>query len=190
MKGGLYSMIYRFTFSCEEGDPNFRRVFEADADATFLQLHEAILKSVDYPDDQMTSFFICNDEWEKGQEVTLVEMESNFEYDNMVMNETRLSDLIEEVGQRLIYIFDPMFERYFFGSLKEIKPGTMNGVECVESKGKAPKQLKSEDPLAGLGSKGGDDDFLFDDEFKDEYDLGDIDMEGFQDLSFDDGTMF
>ena len=57
-------MIYRFTFSCEEGDPAFRRVFEADADATFLQLHEAILKSVGYPDDQMTSFFLCNDEWE------------------------------------------------------------------------------------------------------------------------------
>ena len=48
-------MIYRITFSCEEGDPDFRRVFEADADATFLQLHEAILKSVGYPDDQMTS---------------------------------------------------------------------------------------------------------------------------------------
>ena len=107
----------------------------------------------------------------------------------MVMNETRLSDLIEEQGQRLIYIFDPMFERYFFGSLKEIKAGSMNGVECVESTGKAPKQLKSEDPLAGVGSKG-DDDFMFDDEFKDEYDLNDIDYEGFQDLSFDDGTMF
>ena len=182
-------MIYRFTFSCEEGDPNFRRVFEADADATFLELHEAILKSVGYPDYQMTSFFLCNDEWEKGQEVTLVEMDSNFEYDNRVMNETRLSDLIEEQGQRLIYIFDPMFERYFFGSLKEIKAGSMNGVECVESTGKAPKQLKSEDPLA-VGGKKGDDDFLFDDEFKDEYDMGDIDMEGFQDLSFDDGTMF
>ena len=185
------TMVYKFTFSCEEGDPNFRRVFEADADATFLDLHEAILKSVGYPDDQMTSFFLCNDEWEKGQEVTLVEMDSNFEYDNMVMNETRLSDLLEEVGQRLIYIFDPMFERYFFGSLKDIKPGSMNGVECVESKGKAPKQLKSDDPLAGVGGgKGGDEDFMFDDEFKDELDLGDIDYEGFQDLSFDDGTMF
>ena len=184
-------MIYKFTFSCEEGDPNFRRVFEADSDATFLELHEAILKSVNYPDDQMTSFFLCNDEWEKGQEVTLVEMGSNFEYDNMVMNETRLSDLIEEQGQRLIYIFDPMFERYFFGSLKEIQPGTMNGVECVESRGKAPKQLKSEDPLAaGIAGGKGDDDFMLDDEFKDEYDLGDLDMEGFQDLSFDDGTMF
>ena len=84
-------MIYRLTFSCEEGDPNFRRVFEADADATFQDLHEAILKSVGYPNDQMTSFFMCNDEWEKGQEVTLVPMDSNFEYDNMVMNETRVS---------------------------------------------------------------------------------------------------
>ncbi|MBQ7996730.1 MAG: hypothetical protein IJ249_03590 [Paludibacteraceae bacterium] len=183
-------MIYRFTFSCEEGDPNFRRVFEADADATFLDLHKAILQSVNYTDDQMTSFFLCNDEWEKGQEVTLVEMGSSFEYDNMVMESTKLSDLIEEQGQRLIYVFDPMFERYFFGSLKEIKPGSMTGVECVESRGKAPKQLKSEDPLAGVSAKGGNDDFMFDDEFKDEYDLGDIDMEGFQDLSFDDGTMF
>ena len=183
-------MIYKITFSCEEGDPKFRRVFEADSEATFLDLHKAILESVHYSDDQMTSFFMCNDEWEKGQEVTLIPMDSNFEYDNMVMNETHLNDLIEEQGQRLIYVFDPMFERYFFGSLKEIKPGTMTGVECVESKGKAPKQLKSEDPLAGVGAGKGNDDFMFDDEFKDEYDLGDIDMEGFQDLSFDDGTMF
>ena len=182
-------MIYRITFSCEEGDPDFRRVYEADPDATFLDLHNAILQSVGYPDDQMTSFYLCNDEWEKGQEVTLVEMGSNFEYDNMVMNETRLGDLLEEQGQRLIYVFDPMFERYFFGSLKEIKPGTMNGVECVEKKGKAPKQLRSEDPMAGLNTGSGDD-FDLGEEFRDELDLGDIDMEGFQDLSFDDGSMF
>ena len=181
-------MIYRFNFSCEEGDPNFRRVFEADADATFYDLHEAILKSVNYPDDQMTSFFLCNDEWEKGQEVTLVEMDSNFEYDNMVMKDTRLSDLIEEQGQRLIYIFDPMFERYFFGSLKEIKAGSMNGVECVESRGKAPKQIKGD--LGSDFATTGSDDLGIDDEFREEMDMDDIDMEGFQDLSWDDGTMF
>ena len=136
----------------------------------------------------MTSFFLCNDEWEKGQEVTLVEMDSNFEYDNMVMKDTRLSDLIEEQGQRLIYIFDPMFERYFFGSLKEIKAGSMNGVECVESRGKAPKQIKGDfgSDFATTGS----DDLGIDDEFREEMDMGDIDMEGFQDLSWDDGTMF
>ena len=78
-------MIYKITFSCEEGDPKFRRVFEADSEATFLDLHKAILESVHYTDDQMTSFFMCNDEWEQGQEVTLIPMDSNFEYDNMVM---------------------------------------------------------------------------------------------------------
>ena len=63
-------MIYKITFSCEEVD-DFRLVFEADSDATFLELHHAILKSVNYPDDQMTSFIMCNDHWEKEQEVTL-----------------------------------------------------------------------------------------------------------------------
>lgn len=185
-------MIYKITFSCEEGDTNFRRVFKADSESTFLDLHKAILASVQYPDDQMTSFFMCNDRWEKEQEVTLVPMASNFEYDNMVMEDTRLSDLLEEQGQRLIYIFDPMFERYFFGSLKEIIPGAMDGIECIENTGKAPQQLQTEDPTAGIVGKDGKADWETDENFygDSQYDDGDIDMEGFQDLSFDDGSMF
>ena len=184
-------MIYKITFSSEEVN-GFRRVFEADSEATFLDLHNALLQSVGYPDDQMTSFFLCNDRWEKGQEVTLVEMGGNFEYDNMVMNDTRLSDLLEEQGQRLIYIFDPMFERYFFGSLKEILPGTMQGVECVEKKGKAPRQLQTEENMDALLGKDGKGDLGLDDDFygDSDYNVDDLDMEGFQDLSFDDGTMF
>ena len=184
-------MIYKITFSCEEGE-TFRRVFEADSEATFLDLHKAILESVNYPDDQMTSFFMCNDRWEKEQEITLIPMGSNFEYDNMVMEDTRLSDLLEEQGQRLIYIFDPMFERYFFGSLKEIIPGITNGVKCTESVGKPPKQLQTEDPTAELVGKDGKADWENDEDFygDSQYDDGDLDMEGFQDLSFEDGSMF
>lgn len=183
-------MIYKLTFSCEEAD-GFRRVFECDSEATFLDLHEAILKSVGYPDDQMTSFFMMNDRWEKEQEVTLMPMEGTYDYDNMVMNDTRLSDLLEEKGQRLIYIFDPMYERYFFGSLKDITSGVMNGCECVESKGKAPNQLSNDSDMEKIMGKDGKGDIFDDDMFKDDrIDLNDLDMEGFQDLSFDDGTMF
>ncbi len=184
-------MIYKIAFSCEEGD-KFKRVFKADSEATFLDLHKAILDAVQYPDDQMTSFFMCNDQWEKEQEVTLMPMAANFEYDNMVMEDTRLSDLLEEQGQRLIYIFDPMFERYFFGSLKQIEPGMMDGVQCVESVGKAPEQLRKDDPAAGIVGKNGKADWESDEDFygDSQYDEGDIDMEGFQDLSFEDGSMF
>ncbi len=185
----IRNMIYKITFSCDDAD-DFRRVFEADSEATFLELHQAILKSASYPDDQMTSFFMCNDRWEKEQEVTLVEMGSNFEYDNMIMESTRLSDLMEERGQRLIYIFDPMYERYFFGSLTEILPGYANGVTCIESRGAAPKQLQTEDAAEAARAKDArwdlDDDLFGDSQF----DINDLDADGFQDLSFDDGSMF
>lgn len=183
-------MTYRFTFMNDEVD-NFKLVFEADADATFLDLHKAILEAVGYPDDQMTSFFTCNHEWEKEQEVTLIEMDNSMEYDNMTMESTLLSDLITEPKQRLIYIFDPMMERYFFGSLTNIETGHIDGVQLIEKKGKAPKQLKEDDPLAispvaTADLAFGDDDFYGDSQ----YDIEDIDMEGFQDLSFEDGSMF
>ena len=183
-------MIYKITFLSDDAD-DFRRVFEADSEATFFELHQAILKSAGYPDDQMTSFFMCNDRWEKEQEVTLVEMGSSFEYDNMVMEATRLSDLIEERGQRLIYIFDPMYERYFFGNVAEILPGYSSGVECVESKGNAPKQLQTEDVAEAARAKNAGAWDLDDDIFGDtQIDLDDLDADGFQDLSFDDGSMF
>ena len=179
-------MIYKITLLNDEAD-GFKRVYECDADATFLDLHKAILESVKYPDDQMTSFFMCNDRWEKEQEVTLVEMENSFEYDNMVMQDTLLSQLLTEPKQKLIYVFDPMFERYFFGELTAILPGTMSGVKCTEQKGKAPKQLETEDVLnTGTGDIDIDADFYG----SDEYDADELDPEGFGDLSFDDSTLF
>lgn len=182
-------MIYRIKFSCDDVD-DFRRVYEADSDATFFDLHTAILKSVGFPDDQMTSFYMCNDRWEKGQEVTLVEMGSNFEYDNMVMESTRLSELLEESGQRMIYVFDPMNERYFFGRVSDILPGVCNGVMCVESQGDAPIQVLQEEAFDPTKIKANewdiDDDFYGDSQYNDD----DLDLEGFQDLSFDDGSMF
>ena len=63
-------MIYRFTIISDEVD-DFVREIQIDPEATFYDFHEAILKSVGYANDQMTSFFICDDDWEKGKEVTL-----------------------------------------------------------------------------------------------------------------------
>jgi len=182
-------MIYRITFMNEEVD-TFKRVFEADPEATFLDLHKALLASVDYKDDQMTAFYLCNSEWERVQEITLVPMPDTDQWDNMTMEATKLSDLLTEPKQRLMYVFDPMMDRNFFGSLNSIKEGHVEGVQLVESKGKAPKQIK-EDDLTNLNG-GGAGDLDLDSEFygDDQYDEGDLDMEGFQDLSFEDGTMF
>ena len=102
-------MIYRFTIISDEVD-DFVREIQIDPEATFFDFHEAILKSVGYANDQMTSFFICDDDWEKEKEVTLEEMDDNPEIDSWVMKETPISELIEDEKQKLLYVFDYMTE--------------------------------------------------------------------------------
>ena len=100
---------------------------------------------------------------------------------------------MKKLEKRMIYIFDPMFERCFFGSVKEIKSGSMDGVKCVEKSGKAPEQSQPEDAMSnGIVGKDGKADWESDEDFygDSQYDEGDLDMEGFQDLSFEDGSMF
>ena len=115
-------MVYKFTLLSDEVD-NFVRVITIDPEASFLDLHNAILDSVRYEKNLMTTFFICEDNWEKGQEVTLLEMESSSEYDNLVMEDTKLEDLLTDEKQKLLYVFDMMSERAFFMELTEIVPG-------------------------------------------------------------------
>ena len=66
-------MVYRFTIISDEVD-DFIREIQIDSEATFYELHEAILKAAKYNNDQMTSFFTCDEDWEKEQEITLEDM--------------------------------------------------------------------------------------------------------------------
>ena len=64
-------MVYKFRIISDEVD-DFLREIKIDSEASFYDLHEAILKCCKYKDDQMTSFFICDDDWEKEKEENLV----------------------------------------------------------------------------------------------------------------------
>ena len=66
-------MVYKFRIISDEVD-DFLREIKIDAEASFFDFHEAILKSTGYKDDQMTSFFICDDDWEKEIETDLKDL--------------------------------------------------------------------------------------------------------------------
>lgn len=133
-------MIYRFKIVSDEVD-NFKREIEIDADSSFLVLRNAILDSVGYTKDEMNSFFLCDDDWSKREEVTLEDMGSEFDEDVWLMDDTHINELVEEEGQRLIFMFDYMTERSFFMELKKIIPGkTLLDPLCTRKEGKAPAQ--------------------------------------------------
>ena len=170
------TMIYRFTIISDEVD-DFVREIQIDPEATFFDLHEAILKAANYTNDQMTSFFICDDDWEKEKEITLEEMDNNPEMDSWIMKETRLNELIEDEKQKLLYVFDYMTERCFFIELSEIITGKeIKGATCTKKSGEAPKQtVDFEEMAAGGGSLDLDENFYGDQDF----DMEDFDAEGF-----------
>ena len=134
-------MVYKFRLISDEVD-NFLREIKIDSDASFYDLHEAILKCTGYKDDQMTSFFICDDDWEKETEITLEDMgTSSSDEDIYIMKDTPLSELLEDEKQKLIYVFDPLAERIFFIELSEIITGQdLDHAICTRKEGEAPQQ--------------------------------------------------
>jgi len=181
-------MIYNFRLVSGEVE-NFAREISIDSEATFFDFHKAILESVGYSNEGMTSFFICNEAWEKEREVTLVEMDTASDIDNYVMDETSLDELIEDKGQKLLYVFDNLSDRAFFIQLRDIEPGKgLEAAECTLSKGKAPAQfLESilETPLVKgkTDTTDGLDETFYGDE---SFDIDELDADGFSDMNFED----
>lgn len=134
-------MVYRFKLVSNE-KTNFSRTIEIDSEATFLQLRNAILDSVGYTKDEMDSFFICEDDWTRHQEVTLEDMGSTSDEDIYIMADTPLYDLVEEEGQKLSFVFDYFTERSFFMELQKIITGRdLSQPVCTVKMGEAPAQM-------------------------------------------------
>jgi len=167
------------------------REIKIDADAKFVELHKLIIDSCGYNDDQLTSFTICEDGWEKGQEITLEEMDTDSDKDSYIMSETELSEFLEDEKQHMLYTFDPLADRCFFIELSGIETGkSLASGKVTRSIGDAPQQtidfdaMFNSNPVA-VPTVGADlDDDIFGDEgISDE----DIDLEG---LDITDGEPF
>ena len=184
-------MTYRFIMISDEVE-DFMREIQIDSDATFFELHKVILDTCEYSDDQLTSFTLCEDGWEKGQEITLEEMDTNSDEDSYIMRDTLLSDLIEEEKQKMIYTFDPLADRCFFIQLAEIMTGKpVTEPKVTRSQGKAPRQTIDFDELFArnpVGTAGNDSDIFDDDDlYGDGIDDDEIGIEG---LEISDGNPF
>lgn len=171
-------MQYLIRVISEESE-SFRRDILINEDATFLDLSNAILQSCGYPDDQMTSFYLCSDDWERGEQVTREDVsDSAVDKDVYTMADTELSEFLDNV-RHLEYVFDPFNERVFSLSVRDEQPGS-GEAEVVKAVGDAPAQIGALDfsaPFVGGGTGG---DIALDDFGIDSYNSDEIDFEGFE----------
>lgn len=188
-------MIYRFLLVSDEVE-GFKSEIKIDADDTFLDFHKIIMKCIGFEEVEMTSFIMCDDDWRRKQEITLVEVETDSDVDSFAMEEEVLSDWVDEEREKLMFIFDYYNDRGFYIELAEVTFGKYLSKPTCRKQGEPPvqflKEEKIETPKPNIGQTpliddvDDADDVDVDEFFGDEdYDLDEIDVDGFEGLDDD-----
>lgn len=124
-------MIYKFRMLSESNE-DFIRDYEIQSTATFRDFYDFIQDTVNLPGNELSSFFMCDSDWNRATEVTLMEMEDEeaepSETIHLVMDEVKLVDMMNEPRQRLIYEYDFLKPKTFYLELK----GTQKAKADVE----------------------------------------------------------
>ena len=100
------------------------------------------------------------------------------EEDTFVMKDTRLSELLEDEKQKLIYVFDPLTERVFFIELAEIITGKdLQHAVCSRKEGNPPQQtVDFDEQMKKMDASLDLDENFYGDQ---EYDVDDFDPDGY-----------
>ncbi len=143
--------VYRFKVCLEDNEDIFRDI-EINAAQTFEQLHTIIQEAFKFDNKHAASFFVSDDYWRKGQEITLRKEDLALDADEIrkkvdpkkLMGETKIAKYIEQPHQRFLYVFDIHVQWTFLIEMIKIvvdNPKTKYPV-IVKSVGTAPKQYK------------------------------------------------
>jgi len=175
-----------------EGEQEIFRDIEIKSTQNFEDLHEMIVASFGFDGSQMASFYVSNDSWNKGQEITLFDVGA--EEDGMekvlVMENVKVNTITNCLGDHLLYAYDFLNIRNFFIELIEIK--------VKEGDGFYPRVVYSQGELSNDFSSEIDDEFnneVYDaDEFNEDDLFKDDMFEDFNDFdnneSFDDNENY
>jgi len=141
---------FRILLDNKEEDDIFRDVVIRE-DQSFEDLHNFIVKGFSFRGDQMASFYMSNDSWDKGEELSLMDMTFGAESSGIMMNATKVSDKCTEVGNKLLYVYDFLKMWIFYVEVLEINESANKEYpEISLSYGVAPSEDSKEIDF-GLG---------------------------------------
>jgi hypothetical protein len=148
--------VYRFRVTLEDCE-DLIRIIEIKSVQSFEDLHNAIQQAVGFDNAHSASFFMSDDLWIKGEEITLREDDSKGQ---PLMKNSRLAKYIIDPHQKLIYIFDFKEQWSFLIELTGILLNETKGATyplLSKTVGAAPKQYDNKKTIGAVPS----DDFDF-----------------------------
>lgn len=94
-------MIYQFRVILDAEEDVIRDI-EIEASASMEDLHNAIFQSFGFGGQEMASFYLSDNDWEQGEEISLFAMEG----ETRAMADTPIESVVSESQNKLIYVYD------------------------------------------------------------------------------------
>lgn len=172
-----------------EGPEEIFRDIVLSSNENFEIFYRAIITAFEFSGQELASFYVSNENWDKGHEIALMDMELNESLNSpSIMKETILSDMTTGHGQRFILVYDFLRMWCFLIELVETMPETYDNPMLDIAMGDAPDEMSKEIDFGADGAMnpsmdlGNDIDDIFsdlpddDDEFSGFENIDDIDI--------------
>jgi hypothetical protein len=168
--------VYKFRVLLDTEGEIFRDI-EIRPEHTFEQFHQAILDAFGFEGQEIASFYMSNDDWDKGKELPLMDMNFGDDEENYSMAGVKIGELMRKPGQKMIYVYDFLRMWAFFVALVSIDTAVDGETypRVALEYGEAPEESSKEMDLNFEGDDAEEDEDFFDD-FED--DMDDEDFEG------------
>ena len=138
----MAGLKFRVLLDSENNSEIFRDILIKDTD-NFESFYKAIVSSFRFEGDQMASFYVSNDSWDKGSEISLMDLSYDDELTESptaIMKDALIKDFIEEPDQKFILVYDFMRMWIFLLELIGYEKEGPEKPEVLLSMGMAPPE--------------------------------------------------
>jgi len=136
-------MIYRFRVILDnDTDDDIFRDIEINKSNNLEDFHNTITQSFGFEGNEMASFYLSDQEWNQGEEISLFDLGDVGET-NRLMSDVLLDSVTDKNNNRLIFVFDFLNLWTFLIELVEIVELTsgVNYPNLIFSKGQIPSKI-------------------------------------------------
>ncbi len=135
-------MIYRFRVILDnDTDDDIFRDIEIYETNSLEEFHKTIINSFSFINNEMASFYISDNEWNQGEEISLFNFGDESK-ETKLMSSVAINQVINNQNNKLIYIYDFLNMWVFLIELIEVAEEIkgVNYPNIIFSKGKLPEK--------------------------------------------------
>lgn len=123
-------------------DEHFSWTIRFDTSNSFEQLHDYLQSILGFDSTELASFHLVDEQWDKLQEITLMDMQVDDGMPSFIMGEMNVEDYFNQEQPRLLYTFDFLNNRSF--QLEWLQHDDGESPTLIAKEGEVPRQVNDD----------------------------------------------